>query len=126
MGAPLAAGGMMSAMRPSVVSLTRFRRHRRAGVALFVALLCLVAVERRLADAHYNRLTASPAFENAAVLDGDEVRVRLIVLNDNDTPALPDVSGTLTLDSVHAVVPQPDSPALGRPAPRGPPSLIAS
>jgi hypothetical protein len=122
----LAAGAMMSPMRPSVTAVARFRRHRRAGVWLFVALLCLVAAERRLAEVHYNRHTVAPAFESDAVLDADEVRVRLIVLNDHDRPSLPDVSGTIAFETLHALAPHPDSPALGRPAPRGPPRLLAS
>jgi hypothetical protein len=117
---------MMSAMRPFVPVLARLRRHRRAGVALFVGLLCLVAAERRLAEAHGNRHTRAPSFESEAVLDGDEVRIRLTVLNDHARPSLPGVSGTIAFETSNTVAVHPDSPALGRPAPRGPPRLLAS
>jgi hypothetical protein len=64
----------MSAMATRWSLLARLRRHRRAGITLFVLLLLLVAAERRVADLHLNQRTAAPAFEGEAV-EGDEVRV---------------------------------------------------
>jgi hypothetical protein len=56
-------------------------------------LVLLVAGERRLAEVHLNRLSASPVFENGDLLDGDEIRVRLsAVVHDVYEP---DLSGLL-------------------------------
>jgi hypothetical protein len=56
-------------------------------------LVLLVAGERRLAEVHLNRLSASPVFENDDLLDGDEIRVRLsAVVPDVQEP---DLSGIL-------------------------------
>ncbi|HEV8144629.1 MAG TPA: hypothetical protein VGQ77_17350 [Methylomirabilota bacterium] len=98
------------------------RRYRTLATWLFVLLIGLVAGERRLAEAHFNlRSAAAPGLESDDVLDGDEIRVRLVVLNDDKTPTLPDVSGALVCEVVHAHAQRLDSLALGRPAPRGPP-----
>jgi hypothetical protein len=112
----------MMAMAPSDTALARLRRHRPLGIAVFILLVLLVAAERRLADAHFNLRSAAPGLESDDVLDGDEVRVRLIALNDDKPPTLPDVSVALALATVHAVAQRYDSLALGRPAPRGPPA----
>jgi hypothetical protein len=116
----------MVVMRPSVTALARYRRHRTLGIALFVMLVLLVGVERRLADAQFNRFSVAPAFESNDLLDGDEVRVRLVALNDDKPPAVPDVSGAVTREPVHTVVRHRPLLALGRPAPRGPPALSAA
>jgi hypothetical protein len=113
----------MAAMRPSAPLLASFRRHARPGIALFILLLVLVAAERRLADAHFNLRSAATGFESPDVLDGDEIRVRLIVLNDDHSPVLPADSTALVSDVACAAAPHPDCVALGRPAPRGPPVL---
>jgi hypothetical protein len=97
------------------------RRYRTLATWLFVLLVGLVATERRLADAHFNLRSASPGLESDDVLDGDEIRVRLVVLNDDEAPTLPDVSGALVCEVVHAHAQRLDPLALGRPAPRGPP-----
>ena len=52
-------------------------------------LVLLVGAERRLADAHLNRLSSSPAFENDDLLDGEEIRIRLtLVVADGLPPVL--------------------------------------
>ena len=116
----------MSAMTPSATALQRYRRHRALGVALFALLVLLVAGERRLADAHFNLKSVEVAWESDDTLDGDELRVRLIGLNDDKPPTLPDVVRALTLLRVHAIAPRRAFLALGRPAPRGPPALSAA
>ena len=113
----------MTGMRPSVTLLGSFRRYARAGTWLFVLLLALVAAERRLAEMHFNLRSAETGLESRDILDGDEIRVRLIVLNDDHPPALPAVSTTLAVDVSPVVSPHPDCIALGRPAPRGPPAV---
>ena len=68
------------------------RRVRAIAVGCLL-LVVLVAGERRLAEVHLNRLSASPVFENDDLLDGDEIRVRLsAVVHDVHEP---DLSGFL-------------------------------
>ena len=68
------------------------RRVRAIAVGCLL-LVVLVAGERRLAEVHLNRLSASPVFENDDLLDGDEIRVRLsAVVHDVHEP---DLSGIL-------------------------------
>jgi hypothetical protein len=114
-------------MSPSLswALLATLRRYARAGTWLFVLLLLLVAVERRLAEAHFNLRSSAVGLESQDVLDGDEIRVRLVVLNDDHPPVLPAVSTTPAIDVVPVVSPRPDCIALGRPAPRGPPPVGA-
>ena len=102
------------------------RRHRRGGITLFVLLLLVVAAERRLAEFHLNQRSALPAFESNDTLDGDEIRVRLVVLNDDKPPTLPAVSGTFAPHRTHVAVLLLPVLALGRPAPRGPPAPSVS
>jgi len=65
------------------------RRYRAIAVGCFCLLILLVSAERRLADAHLNRLSSSPAFENDDLLDGDEIRIRLtLVAADAGLPML--------------------------------------
>jgi hypothetical protein len=116
----------MSAMKVSATALERYRRHRTLGIALFVGLVLLVGLERRLAEAHFNLRTAAPSVESNDALDGDELRVRLVVLNDDKLPALADTSTTLARERLVSVASRCLSPALGRPAPRGPPSRFAA
>jgi len=116
----------MTAMSPTAPALVSLRRHRLGGTWFFVLLLFVVAGERRLADAHFNLRSASPGVESADALDGDEIRVRLIVLNDDKPPSLPAVGGVLASKVVHASVPQVDCIPLGRPASRGPPASAPS
>jgi len=92
----------------------------------FAALVLLVAGERRLAEGHFNLRSSQLGIESDDTLDGDEIRVRLTVLNDDKPPALPDVSGAVTFHVVRTFGQRLQSLALGRPAPRGPPVLTPS
>jgi hypothetical protein len=87
----------------------------------FVLLMLLVAGERRLADAHFNLRTWVVGIESADALDGDEIRVRLIALNDDKPPSLFDAGRLYGFEVVLAVSPRLDRVPPGRPAPRGPP-----
>jgi hypothetical protein len=58
------------------------------AACLFVALVLLVGGERRLAEAHFNARTSVVGLENDDSLDGDEIRVRLLVLNDDRPPTV--------------------------------------
>ena len=103
-----------------------FGRARAGGACSFVLLILLVGAERRLADAHFNLRTAVVSLESDEVLDGDEIRVRLIVLNDDKAPTIADV-GRTAVPLVARIVPtRRPSLALGRPAPRGPPRASSS
>jgi hypothetical protein len=113
-------------MSSAPTALAWFRSQRVAGPWLFALLLLLVGAERRLADAHFNLRTAAPGLESNDVLDGDEIRVRLVVLNDEALPTLPDLDAVLTFPVVHPPLSLPASVALGSPAPRGPPAPISS
>lgn len=116
----------MAAMQARPSTLVSLRRHHVGGAWLFLLLLSLVAVERRLSEAHFNLRSWAPGVESADALDGDEIRVRLIVLNDDKSPSLPVVGGVLASKVVHASVPQVDCIPLGRPASRGPPASVPS
>ena len=70
------------------------RRHRVVAVGCFCLLVLMASAERRLAEAHLNRLSSSPAFENDDLLDGDEIRIRLaLVVEDVREPDLNSVLG---------------------------------
>ena len=112
----------MIAMKRSLTLFERFRRDRGAGVAFFILLVLLVGVERRLAEAHFNLRTAAPGIESNG-LDGDELRVRLIVINDDKAPSLTDGHRTPAFQDVQAFKDHWISLALGRPATRGPPAV---
>ena len=112
-------------MRASSTALASIRRYRAFGTVLFVVLLVVVMGERRLADLHFNLRSAGTAIESNDVLDGDEIRVRLIILNDDTSPTLPPASRPLGL-AVRPSAEDPDSRALGAPAPRGPPRSLAA
>jgi hypothetical protein len=114
-------GGMPPSMSRTLFGA--FRRHARAGTWLFVALLALVAVERRLSEIHYNLRSSEVGLESQDSLDGDEIRVRLVVLNDDSPPAVPAVTAAAATDVAPVASPRPDCVALGRPAPRGPPAV---
>jgi hypothetical protein len=114
----------MTAMGSRPPTLVWFRRSRAAGAWLFLLLLSLVALERRLAEAHYNLRSAAPGVESADALDGDEIRVRLVVLNDDKVPSLPIAGSVLAPRTVVTRTPRVDRVPLGRPAPRGPPPPV--
>ena len=113
----------MGVMGSSVTVLARYRRHGRTGVGVFVLLLLLAGAERRLADAHFNLRTAAPGLESHDTLDGDEIRVRLVVLNDDKAPVVADAFISLAREALYAIADHCSSSTLGRPAPRGPPAL---
>jgi hypothetical protein len=69
------------------------RRRRAAAVAFCTFLVLLTAAERRVAETHLNRLSSAPALENNDLLDGDELRVRLVVAVEDVRE--PDLTGTL-------------------------------
>lgn len=106
--------------------LAWLRGKQRAGITVFILLLLAVAAERRLAEFQLNQRSAAPAFENDATLDGDEVRVRLIALNDDKPPTLAAAGGRSAPLRTRLTLDVPPAIALGRPAPRGPPSPPAS
>jgi hypothetical protein len=110
----------------SDTALGALRRRRLDGALLFVLLLLLVAGERRLAEAHFNLRSSQPTLEHAEALDGDEIRIRLIVLNDDQRPSVADVGRALASAVVPVHTPLPTLISPGRPAPRGPPSRATS
>ena len=112
---------MMVAMSPGLTVLELLRRQRSTGTWVFVLLLLLVAGERRLAETHLNHQKAEASVERDDVLGADEIRVRLIILNDEAPPTLPDITLGRTVPIAHPIVSLPASVALGSPAPRGPP-----
>lgn len=76
---------------------------RRGGVWLFVTLLLLVAGERRLADIRHSLYTLGAfelAIENDDSIDGDEVVLRLLALDDATRPTPPDVAALATREAI--------------------------
>ena len=65
------------------------RRPRQWGAWVFVALVLLVAGERRHADAHFNLRSTDLVFENDEALDADEIKIRLIGHADAALPTAP-------------------------------------
>ena len=116
----------MTAMHVPLLTLRGLRRFRLVGASLFLLLLSLVVVERRLAEAHFNLRSWALGVESADALDGDEIRIRLVILNDDKLPSLPDVGGVLAPELRAARTPRVDRVPLGRPAPRGPPPPVPS
>ena len=106
--------------------VVRVRRRHLAGAWLFVVLVLLVALERRLAEAHHNLRSWTTAVESADALDGDEIRVRLVVLNDDKLPSLPETGSALVSEIALASAPRLDRVPPGLPAPRGPPPPVPS
>ena len=113
---------MMVSMSPGPTVLELLRRQRSTGTWVFVLLVLLVLGERRLAEVHLNLQKAETSVERDDVLGGDEIRIRLIILNDEAPPTLPDVTIARSVRIVHLIVSLPASVALGSPAPRGPPA----
>ena len=107
-------------------TLASLRRHGTAGVWFFLLLMLLVAAERRLSEAHFNLRSWTVGVESADALDGDEIRVRLIALNDDKPPSLFDAGRVFAFEVVHAPSTSFDCVPLGRPAPRGPPAVASA
>ena len=101
------------------------RRYRAIAVGCFCVLVLLVGAERRLAEVHLNRLASWPAFENADLLDGDEIRIRLAAVG--AVVQAPDLTGVLRVvwrpapTAPRTVV---AAPPVDASSPRGPPSAI--
>ena len=112
---------------PAPCSVSSALRRQRAGAACFFLLLALlVGAERRLSELHFNLRAAGPGLESDDILDGDEIRVRLVALNDDKAPTLSDVGRALVAHVVRVVPCRRESLALGRPAPRGPPRVSSA
>ena len=107
-------------------AVSALRRSRAGAAALFVFLVLLVGAERRLAEAHFNGRTTTHAFESNDALDGDEIRVRLVALNDDKAPTVSDVGRMVAPLAAHVLPQRPPSVTLGRPAPRGPPAASST
>jgi hypothetical protein len=87
---------MSTAMLPAAHGLARFR-YRTVVAWLFVALILLSAAERRMAEAHLNDQSSAPGIESNDTLDGDEIRVRLVLLGDAVVPTVARVTQRLEL-----------------------------
>jgi hypothetical protein len=107
-------------------TFSTLRRSRGGGIAFFIGLLLLMGGERRLAEIHFNLRPAEVGLESDDVLDGDEIRVRLVALNDDQQPTLFDCRRLAASHAVHAAVQRCPFLALGRPAPRGPPVMSSA
>lgn len=106
--------------------LACLRAGARLGVALFIALLLLVCVERRLAEAHFDLRSAVPGLENDDALDRDEIRVRLVAVKNDQLPVLPRC-GSAFVGCVTAPAAGVRADTVpGVPAPRGPPLASAA
>jgi hypothetical protein len=120
---------MMAPMRVAASDFslpTRLRRHCLLGVGVLVALIMLVGLEQRLAEAHFNLRSASPGLENIDSLEGDEIRGRLVILNDDRPPTLPGAAGGAVGMAVLGSLGPPWFALVGQPEPRGPPVLRSS
>ena len=106
--------------------LQRLRAFRALGAFGFIAVLLLVAAERRLAEIHFNLRTAAIAFENDDALDRDEIRVRLVALNDEHRPKFSPARRSIEIRAAATPSGTWVRSPLGRPAPRGPPATLAS
>ena len=106
--------------------LSRLRAFRTLGAFGFIAVLLLVAAERRLAEFHFNIRTADVALENDDALGGDEIRVRLVALNDEQLPELSPARRSFEVCALATPSEICLRSPLGRPAPRGPPATLTS
>jgi hypothetical protein len=89
----------------------------------FLALVLLVGAERRLAEIHFNFRTAALAIESNDALDADEIRIRLVVLNDDRPPTVHVPVGVLEGRSRAFIQACPCVDVIGRPASRAPPAV---
>jgi hypothetical protein len=112
----------MTPVAPGVFA--RVRDSRASVVWFFVVLTALVAGERRLSEFHFNLRTAETGIESDDLVDGDEIRVRLTVLNDDSPPTVSDVGRSVSYGAIHASPQRLELRTLGRPAPRGPPPHV--
>jgi hypothetical protein len=106
--------------------LARLRHRRRVGVGIFIAFLLLVGLELRLAEMHHNLRSAGPGLESVDSLEGDEIRGRLVILNDERPPTLPMAAiGAVGMAVLGSIEP-PSFTLIGQPKPRAPPVLHSS
>jgi hypothetical protein len=106
--------------------LPHLRAGRAVGVWLFVALMLLMSAERRLAEAHLDLRAGDTGVESDEALDGDEIRVRLIALNDNIQPAIQRSAPVPALYGLTLTPAVPCSRALSCPGARAPPAVSSS
>jgi hypothetical protein len=106
--------------------LPQLRAGRVAGVWLFVGLMLLVSAERRLAEAHFDLRAGGTGFESDEALDGDEIRVRLIALNDEAPPSIQPSAPVPALYGLPPTPAAPSSRALSSPGARAPPAVSSS
>jgi hypothetical protein len=113
--------------RPFAVMLLPYlRRGRTVGVWLFVSLMLLVSAERRLAESHLDLRGGGIGIESDEALDGDEIRVRLIVLDDKIQPAIRHSAPVPALYELSLTPAVPCSRALSCPGARAPPVVSSS
>jgi hypothetical protein len=107
-------------------ALAYCRRSRLTGALFFVLVMLLVGAERRLAEVHFNTHTAAPALNGDDILEGDEIRVRLVVLNDDRAPIVAHGGCPVGSTFVQVVRSSCETVGRGRPTPRGPPGRPSS
>jgi hypothetical protein len=110
----------------TTVVLPQLRLARGLGVWFFVGLMLLVSAERRLADAHLDLRADGPGIESDDALDGDEIRVRLIALNDETRPSIQRSAPVPALYGLVLVPAVPCSRTLSCPGARAPPAVFSS
>lgn len=98
--------------------------YRRAGVWLFLALLVIMVGERRLGDLHY-MLYSLGSLElgfYADAIDGDEVTLRLVAVDDASPPTAPAPASPLVRAGAPLICADIPPRSIESPAPRGPPA----
>ena len=110
----------------TAVVLPQLRVARALGVWFFVGLMLLVSTERRLADAHLDLRAGGTGIESDDALDGDEIRVRLIALNDQTRPSIQPSAPVPALYGLVVTPAVPCSRALSCPGARAPPAVSSS
>ena len=113
---------MSRGSRPTTL-LEWVRGHGPLVAPAFLALVVLVGAERRLAEIHFNFRSAALTIESDDVLDGDEIRIRLVVLNDDRPPTVRVLVGVLDRLPQPLIQACPCVNVVGRPAPRAPPAV---
>jgi hypothetical protein len=100
-----------------------FRASRPLTVGLFLTLLLVAVVERRLADVHYtvhSLGTLDVGFYDEAI-EGDEVALRLVALDDASPPFVAAPASPLARLCPALVCAEIAPRPIESPAPRGPP-----